>query len=123
MILKKIGLFGFTIRMLPIYLAYLVKVKWLKDSETIKYKEDTRYFKRGFFQLLYERPEYICILYMRLGAASKFLRYYKKSYPCFLSDSHRISGGGIYRPSSWNAYQCQQMWQRLAHQAQCDYWQ
>lgn len=30
---------------------------------------------------------------MRLGAVSKILRYYKKSYPCFLSDSQRISGG------------------------------
>ena len=93
MVLKKIGLFVFTIRMLPIYFTYLVKVKWLKDGEAIKYKEDTRYFKRGFFQLLYEKPEYICILYMRLGAVSKILRYYKRSYPCFLSDSQRISGG------------------------------
>jgi len=91
--LKRIGLLGFTIRMLPIYFVFIIKNRLLHNKEVIKYEEDTRYFKSGFFQLLYERPEYICILYMRLGAVSKILRYYKKSYPCFLPDSQRISGG------------------------------
>lgn len=79
--------------MLPIYFVFIIKNRLLHNKEVIKYEEDTRYFKSGFFQLLYERPEYICILYMRLGAVSKILRYYKKSYPCFLPDSQRISGG------------------------------
>lgn len=93
--LKRIVFYFFVIRMYPIYIVYIVKKYLLKDNEIEKYRYDTVYFGLGFFRLLYERPEYISVLYMRLGAISKILRYYKIGYPCFFPDSSKV-GGGIY---------------------------
>lgn len=65
--LKRIVFYFFVIRMYPIYIVYIVKKYLLKDNEIEKYRYDTAYFGLGFFRLLYERPEYISVLYMRLG--------------------------------------------------------
>lgn len=93
---KHLAVFFFTIYLLPIYIIYLFKSQIVKDEEIRKYKKDIEIFKIGFFRVLYERPEYINVLYMRMGNISRLLKFYKRPYLYFYLPTSDKMGGGIH---------------------------
>lgn len=93
-LVKKIKFVLTSTLLIPSYVIFKVKCK-SNNKEALKYIEDTKYFSGSFFEILYKRPEYISILYMRLGKISGLLKMFRKNYPCVLPPSCKI-GGGIY---------------------------
>lgn len=93
-IVKNIKFFLTSISLFPSYIVFIIKCK-AKNKEALKYIEDTKYFSGSFFEILNNRPEYICILYMRLGKVSGVLKLFRRNYPCVLPASCKV-GGGIY---------------------------
>ncbi len=93
-ILKELSFFFYSIWILPHYCVYKFKCM-RKDTEALKYKEDTRYFKKegGFFRLLHKRREYISVLYSRLQSAGFILSVLGPKYPFRMRS---ILIGGIY---------------------------
>ncbi len=85
-LLRNILFYLHTIRLLPHYCLFKYKCS-RKDTETLKYVEDTRYFAKegGFFRILYKRPEYISVLYARLQTAGRILSIFGPKYPFKMS--------------------------------------
>ena len=86
---KELVFFFYSIYLFPIWVVW--KIQCLsQNKEALKYISDTMYFHSSFFRILFERPEYICVLYMRLGFVGKLFRIYKKNYPCYMPESSTI---------------------------------
>lgn len=94
-LLRNIRFYLHAIRLLPHYCLFKYKCS-RKDTETLKYVEDTRYFAKegGFFRILYKRPEYISVLYARLQTAGRLVSWMGPKYPFKMST--KVIGGGIY---------------------------
>ena len=92
--LKEIAFIFHSLRLIPHFLVF--KYKCTKgDVEALKYKEDTRYFKKegGFFKVLFKRREYISILYCRLQLTGNILSILGPNYPIKLPKSPNMEGG------------------------------
>lgn len=94
-LVKKFAFVLHSARLLPHYCVLRYKCH-RKDVEALKYLEDTRYFTKNldFFGILYERPEYISVLYSRLQFAGKILSFLGPKYPFKMST--KIIDGGLY---------------------------
>lgn len=82
-----------SVRVFPLFVVLKLELL-LGRNETKKWLEDTRYFNLGFFKLLYDRPEYISVLYKRLGLFGEVFEFICGSYPCTWGTPS--IGGGIY---------------------------
>ena len=95
-LLRNIRFYLHAIRLLPHYCLFKYKCS-CKDTETLKYVEDTRYFAKegGSFRILNKRPEYMSVLYARLIDLNIPLKCQQK-----------LSGRHLHRPSSLHILEC-----------------
>lgn len=85
-----------TIQISPLLLIYYVKTRLTKDSEALLFVEDIQQFGLSIPSLLVKKPEYIELLYRRLGPSSKVLRFMCGSYPIVIPNKETPIGGGVY---------------------------
>lgn len=86
-----------SIRLVPHYLAFRLLIN-RQNPEAMKFIEDIAPFQKegGFFRILFNRKEYITVLYNRLGIIGSALALLgPKKYPFFMLPSKDL-GGGIY---------------------------
>lgn len=94
---KKIKMFPTFIRTLPLFFVYVLKVKILKDKSALLWLDDVANFPNmSFFELLYERKQYLEVFYYRFGSFARMFRFLAGSYPIVLAVKPNALGGGIY---------------------------
>ena len=84
------------IRVLPLWLLW--KCMMLTgNGEALKFKEDLKMAKYGFFITMYLKPQYKALLYARLGRISYPLKLICGSYPITIDSNHNMSlGKGVW---------------------------
>lgn len=95
--LKRIKMFPTFLRTLPLFLVYVLKVKVMKDKSALLWLDDVANFpNRSFFELLYDRKQYLEVFYYRFGSLARMFRFLAGSYPIVLAVKPNALGGGIY---------------------------
>ena len=84
------------IRVLPLWLLW--KCMMLTgNGEALKFKEDLKMAKYGFFITMYLKPQYKALLYARLGRISYPLKLICGSYPITIDSNHNMPlGKGVW---------------------------
>ena len=84
------------IRVLPLWLLW--KCMMLTgNGEALKFKEDLKMAKYGFFITMYLKPQYKALLYARLGRISYPLKLICGSYPITIDSNHKMPlGKGVW---------------------------
>lgn len=84
------------IRLIPLWGLWRIMLL-MKDKESMKFTEDLKMSKHGFFVAMYLKPQYKVLLYARLGRVSYLLKYICGSYPITIDSKHNMSlGKGVW---------------------------
>lgn len=94
---KKIKMLPTVLKTLPLFFVYILKAKILKDRSALLWLDDIANFpQKSFFELLYDRKQYLEVFYYRFGSLARIFRFLAGSYPIVLAIKPSALGGGIY---------------------------
>lgn len=84
------------IRMMPIWVLWRFMLI-MKDKEALKFVEDLKMSKHGFFVTMYLKPQYKELLYARLGRIAYPLKFICGTYPIAIDSKYNMSlGKGVW---------------------------